>query len=897
MGDFEFGFDEEEGKEDVKNILYGTPAASDVNVLVAEYLNDRQISFLAQFFKMQGADPLIVYPFPRKVTDRDFKKGVEKFFIDNVMGNLRDFMNPDNSVVAMGRGLYAATRDVDLQVDAFYYNDDLQPSYFYCPFLRNYVYPTDPISRIIKTEYHGNFVQLYDRYVTEFAKEQVRKAVNNRSGKYKETRPIRVTDVENANAQLSEWITSCTGEKYFYVSLDIETGGFNRLSDPIGCITVSFDGETAYYLDWKGIDTDLLYAFLKTRYLITANGKFDLLFLQFHGVRELRISWDTMIAGHFLNEMASASLKTHAWMFTDYGGYDIELEKYKRKFPGCRYIDIPKPIKMEYAGDDAAVTWKVWKRQKEVMSLYPDMFSYYERYAMGMLDVFKDMEFRGFSIDWEKVTQQGNFLKQKIAESEKVVFDAFGLKKTSANANLLTSGKQLGLFLEERGWECINRVKTRIGGYYNVSKYEMNEWKKKGHKEAELILEYNKWVAIYDTFIGIEKPDEDEIYGDDYLPLFDIEEDVDPEDSTGLWKYRQADDKIHTIYRAMMTNSHRNSSTQPNLQNLSKRNWETAYLVRQCYQAPLEIETEGAGGADFVKIYDAEHGLRLFKPGDSFAVNWRKDEIRFEEAGETKGIVAQYFKHIPKGDFRIIEADAAGLQARIAASMSGDPKLRELFLNNGDFHSANAYNMMARYQVFAEKHCKFTEGEKVYMEWEPLTIVRGEKVLDHATAKELAEGDVVTGLGKLVGVEDEPRSLKDYDEFLKNCKSGRLKELRQIAKMCYAEGSELLTLDRGEYRYVKVEDFVSDAELGEFYRGVGVPYAGNLMAVDWDSVPREILGTVTVEPDEKIEFEMENGAILTVTVDHEMPVKRNGEKIIVPAAEVMETDELLEIQD
>jgi DNA polymerase I-like protein with 3'-5' exonuclease and polymerase domains len=884
MNDFFFGFDAE-GQEEVKNILYGTLSSSNLNVLVAEYLDDRQISFIVQFFKMQGADPLIVYPFSKKVMERDFKKGIEKFFIDNVIENLRDFMNPKNAVVTVGRGLYAATRDVDLQVDALYYNDEYQLSYFYCPFLHNYVYPIDPITRIIKMEYHGNFVQLYDRYVTEFAKTQITKALANHAGHLKQVDPVTIVDVPDANAQIEQWL-ALNDEEHKYVAFDIETGGFNRLSDVIGCITFSFNGKTAYYMDWKGINPELVYRFLKTRYLIAANGKFDVLFLQFHGVRELHLKWDTMIAGHFLNEMASASLKTHAWMFTDYGGYDIELEKYKRKYPGCRYIDIPKLIKMKYAGYDSAVTWQVWQRQREIMSLYPDLLTYYERYAMGMLDVFREMEFRGFPIDWNMVTEQGIFLKQKIAESEKIVFDAFGVTKTPANANLLTSKKQLGLFLEERGWECIHRVKSKIGGHYKVSKHEMNEWRKKGHKEADLILEYNKWTAIYNTFIGVENPDEEE-YGEDEV-LFDIDY-ANAEESTGLWQYRQIDDKIHSIYKTMMTHSHRNSSTEPNLQNLSKRNWETAQVVRKCYQAPLELET-CRESADFVKIYDAEHGMRLFKPGDTFTTNWQKTAFSFDGAEQIPGVVAQYYKYIPKGEFHIFEADASGLQARIAASMSGDPKLRELFLNNGDFHSTNAYNMMARYQAFAERHCRFSAGEKLIMEWEPVKIQRGDTLLEHATAKDLIEGDALEGLGPLKSVEDVDRSLTGYEEFAKNCKHGRLKELRQIAKMCYAKGTELLLCDGVVDKYVKVEEI---AHTGIY--DVGVPYGGTQMAVNYGEDRREILGTIEVHPEEKIEFELENGAVLVVTPDHEMPVLRGGKEIVVPAGEVLETDEFLEI--
>jgi len=957
MGDF-FSF-ESDTKNTVKNVLHGSPHDSNVNVIVAEYLEESQLSFLIQFFKICGAEPLIVYPFSRVVTDRDFRKGIEKFFVDNVIENLKDFLNPHNSVVTVGRGLYAATRDVDLQVEAFYYNDELQPPYFYCPFLKNFVYPIDAMQKIIKTEYKGSFVQLYDRYVTEFAKEQVGRAILNHQASVKEIEPVNITEVKDANAWLKERAL-LTGEDYRYVSFDIETGGFNRLTDEIGCLSVTFDGKTAYFLKWKGVDPDLLWQFLKTRYLIGANVKFDILFLMFHGVKEIKASWDTMIVGHFINEMMSASLKAHAWVFTDYGGYDIELEKYKRKYPGCRYIDIPTPILKKYAGMDAICTWLIWKKQREILENHPDLLAYYERYAIGMLDVFKEMEFRGFPIDWDMVNEQSTFLKQKIAEAEKTVFDAFGIIKTRENANLLTSKKQLGLFLEDRGWECISRVKTRIGGYFNVSKNQLNEWKKKGHKEAELILEYNKWTAVYNTFIGAEDSEESE----DEEALFDGMDYSNSDNSTGLWQYRQIDDKIHNVYRTMMTHSHRHSSTEPNTQNLSKRNWETAQLVRKCYTAPLEIETEKEN-AHFLKVYDAEHGLRLFKPDDTFSVNWQTTKYNFDEADTIPGIVAQYYENIPKGKFRIFEADASGLQARIAASMSGDPKLCELFLNNGDFHSTNAYNMMARYQKFEELQCLFAEGGVVFMEWEPLKIIRDGKELEHAIAKDLREGDTVEPHGVLKKINRSARSLKDYNEFNKNCKHGKLKELRQIAKMCFAKGTkikmtgervyiaqlkqgDLLLLDTEtgasiyqwhelspklfrntdtweeavqqaeelkrkfgysiyeifahengfnaytlENRYVNIEDLLPK-DTPKFYN-VGIPYIGKRFAFDPDGDVQGISGVIQVQPKEKIEFELENGETLTVTPDHEMPVMRDGNRIIVPAEQVLETDEFIEV--
>jgi hypothetical protein len=38
---------------------------------------------------------------------------------------------------------------------------------------------------------------------------------------------------------------------------------------------------------------------------------------------------------------------------------------------------------MKYAAHDAAVTWLVYEKQREVMSNYPSLLSYYNTYAMA----------------------------------------------------------------------------------------------------------------------------------------------------------------------------------------------------------------------------------------------------------------------------------------------------------------------------------------------------------------------------------------------------------------------------------------------------------------------------------------------------------------------------------
>ncbi|MDR0683216.1 MAG: hypothetical protein LBG15_15450, partial [Dysgonamonadaceae bacterium] len=100
-----------------------------------------------------------------------------------------------------------------------------------------------------------------------------------------------------------------------------------------------------------------------------------------------------------------------------------------------------------------------------------------------------------------------------------------------------------------------------------------------------------------------------------------------------------------------------------------------------------------------------------------------------------------YKKRCP--DWYILEADASNLQARIAASMSHDTNLCKLFRKGGDFHTENAWHILAKYQLFDRCTIFFQSGNtEVQMEYKDCKVLRKGKEI-HAYYNELEKGDVM----------------------------------------------------------------------------------------------------------------------------------------------------------
>jgi DNA polymerase-1 len=95
--------------------------------------------------------------------------------------------------------------------------------------------------------------------------------------------------------------------------------------------------------------------------VISHNTKFDLHFLSEMGIRVRGRLADTMLAAVLLNENRAVGLKKLAYLVGESMTEFTELERY----PGYgkeEFLGVPLQIGAEYAMRDTAVTWKLWQR-------------------------------------------------------------------------------------------------------------------------------------------------------------------------------------------------------------------------------------------------------------------------------------------------------------------------------------------------------------------------------------------------------------------------------------------------------------------------------------------------------------------------------------------------------
>lgn len=520
-------------------------------------------------------------------------EGKIKFYKNN-RSQFYNYIPPHAPIITVGAALYSVIMEDDVyptyvqQIifgkSNFWFSEDLTSAN------GHWIYPIESFRDI----FAKGFQDPVDSYKTKLAQIQIGALIKNGVKPTPRYPKLIKHKIETKEQFIKEFYEPSRDRKDEILAWDLETSGLSFLKDRIGCITLSFDGVEGWYIPWSIMDDEcktLLDKIFSRNKLAGANLKFDTKFLWKNGIPSARIDEDVIALGHCLDETRSNSLKTLAFLYSEYGGYERPLDKIKEhlgKGFDISYIDdIPEEILWDYAVMDAIVTRRVLtnlhKTVDELDSKYPNSLSskkikdyYYER-RIPAENMYSKIEYTGVYVDKKALDdlrlEMNTYLRDvrsKLAESFEVPVDFDW-----------TSNSKLGKLIESKGWEEFGRSKA---GDYLVGDFQLTRWSKT-HKEAKLITEMKSVQTLLNTFVGDETSNS---------VIADFLGHNDEEGSKGWTKmlvYHPEDDswRMHPNFRPMYTDSGRSRCTSPNMQQIpSHSNWATK--IKRCIVTPNNDE-------------------------------------------------------------------------------------------------------------------------------------------------------------------------------------------------------------------------------------------------------------------------------------------------------------------
>ena len=315
---------------------------------------------------------------------------------------------------------------------------------------------------------------------------------------------------------------------------------------------------------------------------IGQNMKFDVMVLKRYGI-EVHGPWfDTMIAHFLLHPSRRHNMDAMAEDILAYRPVPIENligSGAKQK----QMTDVADDAILEYAAEDAEVTLRLYEALAPQVEADEDIRKLFHEIEMPMVPVLAEMEMAGVALDTKALDNYATFLRERISEVEKRIYDAAGETFNVA------SPKQVGDILFEKLKIDPAAKKTKTGGYVT------NE------ETLQKLAHSNPIVADILTFRGLTK-----LLGTyvEALPKL----------------VSRRTGRIHTSFNQTVVVTGRLSSSGPNLQNIPVRD-EDGKRVRECFVASPGCKIVSADYSQvelriMAHFSQDEHLLRAFRQGE-----------------------------------------------------------------------------------------------------------------------------------------------------------------------------------------------------------------------------------------------------------------------------------------
>jgi len=325
------------------------------------------------------------------------------------------------------------------------------------------------------------------------------------------------------------------------VCFDTETTGIDALHADLVGFSFSYKAREAFYVpvpkdfnEAKKIVSFFTPCFENLEIeKIGHNIKYDLKVLQRYGIKVLGPTFDTMIAHYLINPEAKQSMDFLANFYLNYQPISIETLIGKKGKGQGNMGDMKQEEISDYACEDADITLQL-KQVLEPQIQKPHLADLFYKMEMPLVEVLKDMEFEGITIDVPALNSYSKELDLILIELEKEIKNDAGLDFN------LDSPKQLGEVLFEHLKISSKAKKTKTGQY--ATGEDVLQKHEKDHPIIPKILEYRQLRKLKSTYV-------------DPLPML-----CDP-----------VDGRIHTNFMQTVTATGRLSSNNPNLQNIPVR--------------------------------------------------------------------------------------------------------------------------------------------------------------------------------------------------------------------------------------------------------------------------------------------------------------------------------------
>jgi DNA polymerase I len=325
------------------------------------------------------------------------------------------------------------------------------------------------------------------------------------------------------------------------VCFDTETTGVDALHADLVGFSFSYKAREAFYVpvpkefeEAKKILSFFTPCFESVEIeKIGHNIKYDLKVLQRYGIKVMGPMFDTMIAHYLINPEAKQSMDFLANFYLNYQPISIEALIGKKGKGQGNMGDMKQEDISDYACEDADITFQL-KQVLEPQIQKPHLFDLFYNMEMPLVEVLKDMEFEGISIDVPALKDYSHELDLILIQLEKEIKIDAGLDFN------LDSPKQLGEVLFEHLKISSKAKKTKTGQYATAE--DVLQKHEKDHPIIPKILEYRQLRKLKSTYV-------------DPLPML-----CDP-----------VDGRIHTNFMQTVTATGRLSSNNPNLQNIPVR--------------------------------------------------------------------------------------------------------------------------------------------------------------------------------------------------------------------------------------------------------------------------------------------------------------------------------------